>query len=285
MSNPLYKINNLVCSYKKGKDVLSIRKLEIPRNRIIVLIGKSGGGKSTFLETLGLMNDTIKSGEILFYPTPDAPPLSLKEQWAKSHRTGIAKIRRDYYSFIFQNTNLMQNFTAHENACLSQMIHGNSFDHSMERVRETMGTMGLGDVEEWKNASELSGGQRQRLAFVRAITTSFTVLFGDEPTGNLDEFNSDELMQKLQDSISNQDRSAIIVSHNIELSARYADMIMVLIKSDDKDACAYITPEQVFTRKGKTREWLDHAGRPVENIVLSIQSTLTGKTPATSFNP
>ena len=108
MDNPLFVIKDLACAYNNGNEVLIIRDLVIPRNRFVVLVGKSGSGKSTFLETLGLMNNTIKNGDVLFFPSDNGEGLSLKKHWEVSHRQEIARLRRKYFSFIFQNTNLMR---------------------------------------------------------------------------------------------------------------------------------------------------------------------------------
>jgi ABC-type lipoprotein export system ATPase subunit len=185
MDKPLFVISELVCAYKRGSEVLRIKSLEIPSKQFVVLLGKSGSGKSTLLETLGLMNDTIKSGDVVFYPE-NSPSFSYKELWETNSQSALAQVRKEHFSFIFQNTNLMHNFTALENACLSLMIQGCTFSEALNSVRLMMNTMGLSEVDEWKRASELSGGQRQRVAFVRAVTPSFTILFGDEPMGNLD---------------------------------------------------------------------------------------------------
>ena len=275
MDNPLFIIKDLACAYNNGNEVLKIKELVIPRNRFVVLLGISGSGKSTFLETLGLMNNTIKSGDVQFFPDNNGNPLSLKAHWQESHKKEIADLRRKYFSFIFQNTNLMQNFTAHENACLSQMILGVPFEVAKEKVKKTMTLMGLGKVPETRNASELSGGQKQRLAFVRAITPEFTVLFGDEPTGNLDEFNSDELMRILQENIKEDNRTAIIVSHNIALSKQYADILIILKKNDDPNPCAEVKPDDVYTKSKQDGLWYDFQNNPVENFTGIIQQKLS----------
>jgi ABC-type lipoprotein export system ATPase subunit len=275
MENPLFIIKNLVCSYRNGNDVLKIRELVIPRNRFVVLIGKSGSGKSTVLETLGLMNNTIKSGDVHFYPSDKNEPLSYKNYWEPSHKKEIARLRREYFSFIFQNTNLMQNFTAHENACLSQMILGVPFSEAMGKVKASMETMGLEEVLEDRNASTLSGGQKQRLAFVRAITPEFTVLFGDEPTGNLDDDNSNELMFKLHQNITEFHRTAIIVSHNIILSEKYADMIIVLKKNGNLNSCAEVEQDDIYSKsKGS---WYNYKNQIVDDLIGVIQQKLSFK--------
>jgi lipoprotein-releasing system ATP-binding protein len=268
----LFVIDDLSCAYNRGKVVLRIKDLTIPRNKLVVLIGKSGSGKSTFLETLGLMNNTIAGGDIRFYSDENADPISYRTIWENTNSYEKARIRREYFSFIFQNTNLMPNFTAYENACLTQMIQGKPFDVARENVKEVMSTMGLGEVPEWKNASELSGGQKQRLAFVRAITPTFTILFGDEPTGNLDESNSDELMAILKDNLTRNQRSAIIVSHNIHLSLKYADVIILLKKMPDSDGeCVEINQTDTYTKVADSNKWHLWNGQEVNNIIDEIQ--------------
>ena len=270
MNKPLFVIENLSCSYKKGPVVLRIPFLEIPRNRIIVLLGKSGFGKSTLLETLGLMNNTISEGDIQFFPGEDDKMISYKDLWFSGKLSEIAKIRREHFSFIFQNTNLMPNFTAYENACLTQMISGVPFIKAKEKVREVMVEMGLEKVKDSQRAVELSGGQKQRLAFVRAITPDFLVLFGDEPTGNLDNYNSEELMWKLDRNIRQNSGSAIIVSHNVELSMKFADVLMVLSRDQKEDPFCQIRNENTFHKDYQHGNWTDYQGKPIDNIKSSI---------------
>src|SRR6185295_19963175 len=113
--NILFKITDLQCSYNGSKrPVLNIESLIIHRGKIVFLIGASGSGKSTLLETLGLMNNTLTKGEILFIPN-DSEQFEYSILWNKNQEYSIASIRKKHFSFIFQNTNLMENFTAYEN--------------------------------------------------------------------------------------------------------------------------------------------------------------------------
>jgi ABC-type lipoprotein export system ATPase subunit len=252
----------VVCSYDAINPVLKIRHLEIMGGQLVVMVGKSGAGKSTILETLGLMNNTILEGEISFMPQPDKH-YKLKELW-KEERL-LSDVRNLHMSFIFQHTNLMHNFTAYENACIPQLIQGEKMDDALLRVEKAMGQVGLQEVKRNAHVAELSGGQRQRLAFVRAITPEFSVLFGDEPTGNLDENNSIELMKVIQKALSEKNRTSIIVSHNIELSLAFADQIIMMVKDN---VYGEILEENVFRSAGTNgqRKWINHKGNEIPGI-------------------
>ena len=230
-----FNIKNLNCSYNKGKVVLKIEDLKIPAGKLVFVLGVSGVGKSTFIETLGLMNRTILSEEqtsIQFNVSQEENSFELKDYWTKNNVV-LSDFRSKYFSFIFQNTNLMPNFTAGENMCISQLLKGMSIKEARARVLDAMKIVNLPPEVFDKRIMDLSGGQRQRLAFVRAITADFEVLFGDEPTGNLDKDTAFRLMGMLKGGLEN--RSAIIVSHDIELALEFADQIVVLTLSGNPD--------------------------------------------------
>lgn len=249
ISQPLFEINNLVCAYrqttgKSGNAVLKIPHLTIPAQKIIVLLGKSGAGKSTILETLGLMNNTISPQSNLIFRPDSGTQLAFEKIWENSD---IDRVRNRHFSFIFQHTNLMPNFTVYENICITQLLQGTSKADAIKNAQKIMNRIGLGEVDSNKKPHELSGGQRQRVAFVRAITAQFTVLFGDEPTGNLDEINSRELMTILTDNIKSNGRTAIIVTHNIDLALEFADTIIILTKNKE-DGIGQVEPANIFNK-------------------------------------
>ena len=142
----------------------------------------------------------------------------------------------------------MPNFTVYENICLTQMIQGVSQKEALLKARDMMHRIGLQEVDEHKKPHELSGGQRQRVAFVRAITPQFTVLFGDEPTGNLDEINSRELMSILTNNIRQHQRTAVIVTHNIDLALEFADQIIILTKNNQSN-CGQVEKNNIFYKQ------------------------------------
>jgi ABC-type lipoprotein export system ATPase subunit len=231
----IFEIKDLSCSYDGGKTVvLQVPQLDICSGQVMMLLGSSGSGKSTLLETLGLMNDTIVQGDsrIHFYKGRERTRVDLQGIWQEGGRAGIADLRREHFSFIFQETNLMENFTAWENVVLAQLIEGTDLDAAQARARTILEKVGLGELEEWRMPMDLSGGQRQRLAFVRAITSDFTVLFCDEPTGNLDVANAEELMRLVRATVREARRACVVVTHDIRLAMKFGDEIMVLRKSD-----------------------------------------------------
>jgi ABC-type lipoprotein export system ATPase subunit/ABC-type antimicrobial peptide transport system permease subunit len=252
MNQNLFDIQNLVCSYS-GDDsnkVLSIDKLSIPRGKLVFLLGASGCGKSTLLETLGLMNDTVVGGSITFHPDDVPQQVDLPALWNQSNEGLLNDIRRKHYSFIFQNTNLMENFTAYENVCLSGMIKENvSQEKILDDARQLMDKVKLfeSEVDLSTVALNLSGGQRQRLAFVRALNNKATVLFGDEPTGNLDEANANELFEIIKSNLG-RGLSAIVVSHDINLAVKHADEIVVITK-DPAKGYGEVLAQNIFSRQ------------------------------------
>lgn len=273
IESKLFSIKGLKCGYNGIDPILTIDDLTIPRGKFIAILGVSGAGKSTILETLGLMNYTLLDGSEILFHDGQGTKYNFKEVWESQDHSQIEKIRNEHFSFIFQETNLMPNFTAYENACLSQMIQGSALKKAMEKTQYRLQEIGLSDIDESKKVNALSGGQRQRIAFVRAITPEYTILFGDEPTGNLDEKTSEDLLNIIREDIQNKRGSAIIVTHNIQLATHFADMIMVITK---KDGIGRLESENLFISERKEDEviWMDISGHFIDQIEDRIKSLL-----------
>lgn len=268
----LFEISDLRCSYDRNyregesKVVLEIRDLILPKSKKIFIVGESGIGKSTILEVLGLMNNTIvpqRGTKFLFYDYEDNQ-IDLMGLWAKNSDDELSEFRLKHFNFIFQSTNLMRNFTAYENIALTRMLQGYSQEDSFANASEIMADLGLQHIDQARMAQELSGGQQQRLAFARAIIPDFTVLFGDEPTGNLDSDNAVKAMELLSAKLNElQSSSAVIVSHDMHLSVTFADIIIKIRKEarpvkNVKDEVAYygvIDPSCVFTPSNDRGCW------------------------------
>lgn len=268
----LFEIENLKCSYDRNycegvsKVVLEIRDLVLPKGEKIFIVGESGIGKSTILEVLGLMNNTIvPQGDTKFcFFEEDDKVVDLMALWNKNSDEDLSEFRLKHFNFIFQSTNLMRNFTAYENIALTRMLQGYSQADSFAKAAQVLEELGLGHIAEDRMAQELSGGQQQRLAFARAILPDFTVLFGDEPTGNLDSDNAVKAMELLSSKLNKlEGSSAIIVSHDMHLSATFADMIIKIRKEsrevkDVKDEVTYygvIDKTCIFTPSEDRKVW------------------------------
>ena len=244
MMDKLFDITNLKCSYDKhyepgqSKIVLEIDDLVLPRGKKIFIVGESGIGKSTILEVLGMMNNTIVPGtgtKFMFYEDADKP-VDLMALWQRNSDKELSQFRLKHFNFIFQSTNLMRNFTAYENISLTRMLQGYSQASAFENASKVLSDLGLAHVDEQRMAQELSGGQQQRLAFARAILPDFSVLFGDEPTGNLDADNAMNAMRLLSEKLQElKGSSAIIVSHDMHLAVTYADVIVKVRKEMRKE--------------------------------------------------
>ena len=266
----LFELEHLRCSYDKhyregqSRVVLEIEHLTIPKGKKIFIVGESGIGKSTILETLGMMNNTIVSDSrtrFEFFES-EGKSIDLKDMWNKRDKI-LSDFRLKNYSFIFQSTNLMKNFTAFENIAFTRMLQGFSQFSSFQRTKKVLEDLGLEHVDEKRMAQELSGGQQQRLAFARAILPDFTVLFGDEPTGNLDAENAIRVMEILNAKLNEHEgASAIIVSHDMHLAVSFADVIIKIRKcirpkqhDDDEDisygvideSCVYTQQNDLWT--------------------------------------
>lgn len=273
----LFDIERLSCAYGNNSPVLVAENIQIPRRKITVLLGPSGAGKSTLLETLGLMTRTVngETSSIIFHPTPDKA-YNLAEMWDDKKEEGRYNIRMLYYSFIFQSTNLMPNFSALENVGLTELIQNKPESEAyFNAIESLVKNLSVTSLSYSKKPFQFSGGERQRLAFARATNPEFTVLFGDEPTGNLDHFNSVKLMHFIRDFITRQrdNVSAIIVSHNIPLTLDFADRIIVMSKRTD--GVSTIDPHFVYDRD--ELKWFESAELQ-QNIQKEIELLLNSDT-------
>jgi putative ABC transport system ATP-binding protein len=194
-------------------DALSDVSLEVEQGKLTAVMGPSGSGKSTLMHILAAL-DRPTSGYVTIAGTR-LGELSDKD---------ITKIRRRHIGFIFQFFNLLPMLTAEENMLLPLSLAGTKpdrafFDDLVKRV-------GLGDRLHHR-PSELSGGQQQRVAIARALVSKPTVVFADEPTGNLDSKTGGEILQLLHESVENYGQTMVMVTHEARAAAS-ADRILFL---------------------------------------------------------
>ena len=267
MGDMYFEISNLECAYHTGKMVLKIGELQIPKGEMVFIVGQSGCGKSTILETLGLMNNTMQPSPLskIVFNTPDGESIDYMELWSrKNNNKFLSDIRRRFFSFIFQQTNLMHNFNVYENIAITKMLQGASDIECRRITNEILREVALDDFiimrdggwspesKIFGKSNEASGGQQQRMAFARALVSEYCVLFCDEPTGNLDPETADMLMNYLRTEITRKgNATAIIVSHDMKLATKYGDRIIKIFKHHRKeqaDYYGYIDSESVFLR-------------------------------------
>lgn len=206
--------------YITGKDtalsVLNGITLSIASNEIIAIVGPSGAGKSTLVHILGLL-DKPTMGEVLF---EGKQIHSLTDE-------AISEIRNRQIGFVFQFHHLLPEFSAVENVLMPALIAGKSIKNEIQRARELLSEVGLSDRMEHK-PSELSGGEQQRVAVARALMNNPKIIFADEPTGNLDSDNANNLHNLIFDLRLKYGQSFVIVTHNKDLANR-ADRIITMV--------------------------------------------------------
>ena len=197
------------------------------------IMGPSGSGKSTLMHCLAGL-DSATSGSVMIGDT-ELVGLSDNE---------ITKLRRDRIGFVFQSFNLVPTLTALENITLPMAIAGRRPDPGwLDSVVDA-----LGIKNRLKHRpSEMSGGQQQRVACARALVNRPEIIFGDEPTGNLDSRSSGELLAILRDSVSRLGQTVVIVTHDPR-AASYADRVVFLADGRIVDQLWHPTAELVLDR-------------------------------------
>ena len=205
----ILKAENLFKAYRMNKNVnLEVLKnvsIEIEANKISVIVGASGAGKSTLLHILGAL-DRPDSGKI-FYLEKNINTLSDDR---------LANFRNRNIGFIFQFHHLLPEFTAIENVAIPQMINGISLKDATIKSKKLLDAVGLTERGDHKPA-ELSGGEQQRVAVARALANDPQIIFGDEPTGNLDSANSESIHKLILDLREEFKMTFVIVTHNSNL--------------------------------------------------------------------
>ena len=215
MSHPIIQAKNLTKHYTVGSTIvraLDGLDIDIDKGSYIALMGPSGSGKSTLMNILGCL-DTPSSGA---YFLNDKDVSQVDDD-------SLAGIRNKEIGFIFQTFNLLPRYTALENVALPMIYAGIPKKERLARATEVLEKVGLGDRVTHK-PNELSGGQRQRVAVARALVMNPSIIFADEPTGNLDSKTSEGIMQ-LFDEIHQDGNTLIVVTHEEEVAARAQKII------------------------------------------------------------
>ena len=200
-------------SNETAVDALRGVSVDVASGELTAVMGPSGSGKSTLMHILAGL-DRPTTGEVRIAGTPID----------ELNDTQLTKLRREHIGFIFQFFNLLPMLTARENIVLPLSLAGEKPDPAW--VDDLTHKVGLASRLTHR-PSELSGGQQQRVAIARALVSKPTVMFADEPTGNLDSRTSSEILELLRDSVSSYGQTTVMVTHDAHAAA-IADRVLFL---------------------------------------------------------
>ncbi|MDB2708743.1 ABC transporter ATP-binding protein [Candidatus Pelagibacter bacterium] len=220
--NNLISLKNISKSFSNNKKINVLKRINysFTKGKIYSLVGPSGSGKSTLLNVLSLI-DKPTTGSLLINKTPVNFNENAKNDKIRSSKIGI----------IYQQNNLLPDFTALENVYLAGLALTNDKKNSIERAKEIIKTMGL-SLREAHFPSELSGGEMQRIAMARALINEPEIILADEPTGSLDHTTAKEVFNVLY-KLKNKNRLIIYATHN-RFFANMADCKLEMIDGNIK---------------------------------------------------
>ena len=216
MSN-LLEANNLSRIFQEGSELIRAVdniNFSIKENEKIVIYGRSGSGKSTLLNLLSGL-DTYTEGKI-----------SYKNISYDNQKNKLSLLRKENMGFVYQFHHLLKEFTALENVALSSMIIGKSKKNSLSKATEILKKFGLSERLH-HFPSQLSGGEKQRVAMARALINEPDLIFLDEPTGNLDNQTSKEVINYLNACVNEFKSSIIVATHDPEFRD-FSDKILTM---------------------------------------------------------
>jgi len=210
----LIKTKNLIKNYTNGDITTNVLRgidLEIKRGEFLSIMGPSGSGKSTLMHILGFLEKA--SSGLYEFEGKDVTNLNDNDQ---------AKLRNKEIGFVFQSFNLLPRINILDNVKLP-LIYSQNKKKMNERAKKVLESVGLGNrLTHYPN--QISGGQRQRVAIARALINKPSIIFADEPTGNLDSKSSTQIMKIFKD-LNDNGNTIIFVTHDIE-TAKYAHRII-----------------------------------------------------------
>lgn len=209
-------INNLTKKYKKKRKenlILDDINVTFESNRLYMIVGKSGVGKTTFLKCISLLTN-VDSGTVKVN----------NKDLTKLNNQELSDFRNKNIGFVFQEYNLLEFITTRENILLPTLKNKNN-KNKEDRLKTLLDFVNLTDKIDYY-PDELSGGEKQRVAITRALINDPDIILADEPTGNIDSKNKENII-KIFKNISNDNKCVIVVTHDNEI-LKYADKIYLL---------------------------------------------------------
>ena len=223
MSKNLIEIKKLKKEFKNNNSVVKVLNnvnINIESGKLVALVGPSGSGKSTFLHLLALLDEPTQ-GKIFLFGNSTSNISEDKKN----------KIIKDYISIIFQNNNLLSDFTALENVAIPLIIRNQNYKNSIEKAKKVLAKVNLSHRLNYF-PSDLSGGEQQRVAIARSLAADTKIILADEPTGNLDYKTSNEVFSYFL-KLKEKNKTILIATHNREL-AKKADYTLSLVNGNIK---------------------------------------------------
>ena len=217
MSKYLIEIKKLNKKFKTSNSYIEVLRninIKIETGKLVALVGPSGSGKSTFLHLIALLDKPTKGQIILSGQSID--------NLSENNKNNII---RNQISIIFQNNNLLTDFTAVENVAIPMIIRKENYDLSINKAKEFLSRVNLSNRLD-HFPSDLSGGDQQRVAIARSLAANTKIILADEPTGNLDYKSTSEVFTYFQ-KLKQKNKTILIATHNREL-AKKADYTLSL---------------------------------------------------------
>ncbi len=208
----MIKITNVKQSYLQGKSVVKVLNginLNISKGEKVCFIGPSGSGKTTLLNILGLLENPINGSIVI--NSKNCNSMSLEQK---------TLFRRQNIGYIFQNNQLLEDFTVIENVAIPLILNNFPKRRALSKAKEILKTFGLMDKVNFKPGT-LSGGEQQRVAIARAIIKKPFILLADEPTGSLDEENTKKVMQIIFSIVNEFDIALALATHNLDIIKKF----------------------------------------------------------------
>jgi putative ABC transport system ATP-binding protein len=274
MQGLLYKLRDITCSFNGNAPVLSIGALDIPKGKVIAVLGESGSGKSTLLNILGRLypSDVTENASALFYPDSLDRPIDL-----------VKETPGDYCSFIFQNSYLFESGSVTLNLDLMDIIALN--DEEFQKFLEQFGMPTEAGNRISARVRDLSGGQKRRLALMSALLRNRDTILADELTSDLDPIWAEKSLTILKDWQRETDNRTIIwVTHNYEQALEYADIVLFLTPDGEiNDIC--LNEDGIASPIDWPTKNISELKKIVANTAPSVKNTTPSKAIIENINP